>query len=75
MSIWASQRELSHRQTGRNTRTTSLWLYPTFLSILTQLSIIKIFVSMEEKLVKNEGASYAKEIYLEGKLNLLKVTM
>lgn len=29
---------------------------------------------MEEKLIKNEGASDAKKIDLEGKLNLLKVT-
>lgn len=70
MSVWASQRELSHGQTGRNTRTTSLWLYPIFLSILTER-----YISVEEKLIKNEGASDAKKVDLEGKLNLPKVTM
>ena len=54
--------------------TTSLWLYPTLLSIFTQPRGMKTFVSMEGKLIKNDGASDAKKIDFEGKLNLPKAT-
>jgi len=35
---------------------------------------MKTFVSMEGKLIKNDGASDAKKIDFEGKLNLPKAT-
>lgn len=47
----------------------TLCLNPTFLSIVTQLRVIKIFVSMKGKFIKNEGGSDAKKIDLECKSN------